>query len=490
MPIPENMSVPPPPPASAGHVSPLSPTPAGPPPKRPPHAVATGPRAAWWGLPLLWAMRRDYLGFVTQLHRDHGDIAFMRLGPERAWDLMSPELVREALVAQADGLIRWERGISVFEQVFGQSVLVTEGETWQRQRRTLMAAFTPKRVAASAALMTDAAQRHLEPLVPAGQDGAWVTLDDWWGTVTMDVIVNTLFGPSVRTDAQAALRATQVLSATAFEEMFMPFTWPDHWPLPGKAAKRHAMHTLRTLVQGAMDAAASPPDGRPPQGLLAELKALRDEDTGLPLSDQEVFDQCMVSFQAGHETTATALLWWSRLMAEHPVAAQRARDEVLAVVGRAPQRPTAEQAARLPWLNATLKETLRLYPPVAALMSRRTTRDLHLGGWRIPKGAMLRITPWVLHRDPALFPEPDAFRPERFMDGAPPPPKGAWMPYGTGPRVCLGQHFAQLEMTLLAAQWLQRFRWSLPPDRPACPPVLTVTLRPRHPTRVWVERVA
>jgi cytochrome P450 len=449
-------------------------------------------------------MRRDYLGFVTQLHRDHGDISCMRLGPERAWDLMSPEVVREALVAQADGLIRWERGISVFEQVFGQSVLVTEGPTWQRQRRMLMAAFTPKRVAGYAALMTEAAQTHFDRLLSPGQDRALVEMDALWGDVAMQVILRTLFGPRVQADTRAAVRATQVLSATAFREMFHLFTLPDHWPLPGKADKRWALATLRQLVQSHIDAAAlqTAPSGHPsrqtgsdavglgPQGLLGELHALRDAETGEALSAQEVFDQCMVSFQAGHETTATALLWWSRLMAEHPQAAQRAREEVRAVVGDASAHPTAEQAARLPWLNATLKEALRLYPPAAALISRRTTRDLRLGGWLVPRGAMLRITPWVLHRDPALFPEPEAFRPERFMDGAPPLPRGAWMPYGVGPRVCLGQHFAQLEMALLAAMLLQRFKLSLPPDAAACQPALNLTLRPKDPIRLWVDRLA
>ncbi len=436
-------------------------------------------------------MRADYLGFVTQLQREHGDLTRMRLGNEDAWDLMSPELVREALVTHADHLVRWERGIEVFEQVFGQSVLVTEHATWQRQRRMLMPAFAPKRVAGYAQLMTDAAQVALDAAVPAGQAEALVGMDGLWSGVAMDVILRTLFGESAKEDARDAAWATQTLSATAFSEMFLPFTLPDWLPLPGKAGKRRALRLLRGLVQRHID------QRQAQQGLagiaertdlLQMLLALRDESSGEALSPQEVFDQCMVSFQAGHETSATALLWWSRLMAEHPEAAGRAQTEVDAVLqGRV---PGPEHMAQLPWLAATLKEAMRLYPPVAAVMSRRTTAPITLGGVAVPKGALLRITPWVLHRDERWFAQPGRFMPERFLEGAPEIPRGAWIPFGLGPRVCIGQHFAMLEMALLAAMLLQRYHLRLPDAVPPVQPRLHVTLRPQHPIGLWLSRRA
>ena len=450
-----------------------------------------GPAPRWWGLPLLSAMKRDYLGFVTTLQRSHGDISYMRLGNEHAWDLMSPDLVREALVTHADSLIRWERGIEVFAQVFGQSVLVTEGPTWQRQRRMLMAAFTPKQVAGYAELMVCAAQEAFDNLVPANQPHALVSMDALWSRVAMDVILRTLFSRSAQHDALSAIGATQTLSATAYREMFHLFTLPDWLPLPGKAAKRRALRTLRQLIHSHVAqrqaAIAEQPEQAGQPDLLGRLLALRDEATGTALSDQEVFDQCMVSFQAGHETSATALLWWSRLMAEHPAMAQRARDEVRAVVGTG--TPGPQHTAQLPWLTATLKEAMRLYPPVAAIMSRRTTAPIVLGGWSVPEGAMLRITPWVLHHDARWFDQAESFCPERFLDGAPPIPKGAWMPFGAGPRVCLGQHFAMLEMTLLSAMLLQRFALELPQGATPCEPELHVTLRPKQPIQLRLTRL-
>lgn len=436
-------------------------------------------------------MKRDYLGFVTQLQRSHGDISYMRLGNEHAWDLMSPDLAREALVTHADALIRWERGMEVFAQVFGQSVLVTEGATWQRQRRMLMSAFTPKQVAGYAELMTSAAQEAFDQLVPDNQPHTLVTMDTLWSRVAMDVILRTLFSRTAQDESIAAVQATQTLSATAYSEMFRLFTLPDWLPLPGKAAKRQALRTLRQLIHGHITdrqaAIAAQPEQATRQDLLGRLLALRDEATGAALSDQEVFDQCMVSFQAGHETSATALLWWSRLMAEHPDMAQRARDEILAVVGNGTPGPL--HIAQLPWLTATLKEAMRLYPPVASIMSRRTTAPIALDGWHIPKGAMLRITPWVLHHDERWFANAQNFCPERFLNGAPPIPKGAWMPFGAGPRVCLGQHFAMVEMTLLSAMLLQRFALALPAGTAPCVPELHVTLRPKQPVQLRVIRL-
>jgi cytochrome P450 len=459
--------------------------------KLPPSQHPPGPVSRWWGLPLLFEMKRDYLGFVTQLQRNYGDISYMRLGKERAWDLMSPDLVREALVTHADSLIRWERGIDVFAQVFGQSVLVTEGATWQRQRRMLMAAFSPKQMDGYAELMTSAAQTAFDQLVPDNQPHALVEMDTLWSRVAMDVILRTMFSRAVQDESDAAAQATQTLSALAFNEMFQLFTLPDWLPLPGKAAKRKALRTLRQLIQsqisGRKVAIAAQAKQAAQQDLLGRLLALRDEVTGTALSDQEVYDQCMVSFQAGHETSATALLWWSRLMAEHPDMAQRARQEVLAVVGHG--TPGPHHIAQLPWLGATLKEAMRLYPPVAAIMSRRTTAPITVGGWHIPKGAMLRITPWVLQHDERWFANAQSFCPERFLDGAPPIPKGAWMPFGAGPRVCLGQHFAMLEMTLLSAMLLQRFELALPADAAPCEPELHVTLRPKHPVQLRVVRI-
>jgi len=435
-----------------------------------------GPEAAWFGLPNLRAMSRDYLGLLARHQREHGDLVRLRIGNERTLDLFHPELVRRLLVEHADDLIRWERGTEVFAESVGQSVLVTEGATWQRQRRMLMQAFTPRKVAGYAALMAEAGEAGLARLEPGA-----VAMDGLFSQLTMDVISRTLFSRPIGPDTDQAARAVQRLSEIGLREMFWPMTLPDWLPLPGKAAKRQALRLLNGLLGERI--AERRQAGEVRSDLLGMLLALRDEEGGGALSEQEVFDQCMLSFQAGHETSATALLWWSWLMAHHPEAQDRAVEEIQAhLQGRA---PGADDQAGLPWLTATLKEAMRLYPPAAALMTRRLKREiglkLHDGRvLQLPARTMVRITPWLLQRDPRWWPNgPEQFRPERFMAGAADEVvRGAYIPFGLGPRVCLGQHFAMLEMQVLAVQLLQRFRLAPIGGEPAPVPRLAVTLRP------------
>jgi len=445
----------------------------------------SGPPSRWFGLPLLAAMKRDYLGFTEKLRADHGDVSYMRIAVEEGYDVFSPDLVRELLVTNADGLVRWERGPEVFEQLMGQSVLVTEGEVWQRQRRLLQPGFSPKRVAGYAALMTASAAKGLDAALPPDVREGRVDMDALFTRLAMDVILRTLFSSEASEESTRAIDAVQVASEAAFREMFYPATLPDWLPLPGKAAKRRALRTLKGLVDRHIAARrAEGPAAH--DDLLGMLLAARDEATGQGLSEQELRDQCMVTFQAGHETTATALLWWSRLIAGDAPALDQARREVDDVLqGRV---PTAADVARLPWLTATLKEAMRLYPPIPALMSRRATRDIDAGGWRIPKGALVRITPWVIQRDARNFEQPTRFLPQRFLDAGGPGPRGAWLPFGTGPRVCIGQHFAMLEMTVIAAMLLQRYDLALPDDAPVCEPVMHVTLRPKGGVTLGLRR--
>jgi cytochrome P450 len=335
-------------------------------------------------------------------------------------------------------------------------------------------------VAGYAGLMQAACNDALDTALPPGTRQATVDMEALWSRLAIGAILRTLFSLEDAAQAREAMQATRVLSEVAMREMFWPMTLPDWLPLPGKAAKRQALRTLRAVVGGQIaQRHADQAAGRaiPADDLLAHLLALRDEATGQGLSEAEVFDQCIVSFQAGHETTATALTWWSTLMAANPGATARAVAEVDTALAGA--LPGPDDLARLPWLVATLKEAMRLYPPTTAIFSRRCTQALQLGGHAVPKGALLRITIWSLHHDARWFDQPEVFRPERFLPDAPPPPRGAYLPFGAGPRVCIGQHFALLEMVVAAAMFLQRLQL---PDQAGCAlpaPEVHATLRPR-----------
>lgn len=453
-----------------------------------------GPAVRLFGMREMNDMRTDFLAVMQRWQRDHGDIVATSLYWEKVCAVFSPELLRELLVNNAQHLIRQERTIEVFSQIQGPSVMMTEGEQWQRQHRMLMPGFMPRRVAGYAGLMVDAAKRVLDGAVqgPAGSADL-VNIQALTCRLTIDVILRTMFSTPAGEHTQPISAAVQALNEIAMRELFWPVTLPDWLPLPGKALKRSSMRLLDDFVDGhirarkLMDPAQAPQDD-----LLAMLLAARDDAPAAAghhaLSDEELRAQCKVMFLAGHDTSATALTWWCWLMAENPQAVRRARDEIERVLGN--RDPQPQDMPQLDWLVATIKEALRLYPPAPTLITRRTTADLRVGDALIPKRSMVWVVPWLTHRDPRWFPEPEAFKPERFTADAPPLPRGAWIPFGTGPRVCIGQHFAMLEMTLVAAMLLQRFDLAVDRSQPPVRPAFKVTLRPADAVHLRLTRRA
>ncbi|TAK85313.1 MAG: cytochrome P450 [Aquabacterium sp.] len=447
-----------------------------------------GPPSPWFGAAHMQAISKDFLGYTRQMHREYGDIVFVQMYWEKVCLLNSPELVRAVMVDNAASLIRQERAIEVFSRVHGPSVMMVEGDDWQRLHRLLMPAFSPRRVAGYARLMVDAAGPLLDRLVPDEPDAsALVNMDELTSRVTMDVICRTLFSDDLGDTARAVTAASHALNEIAMRELMVPMTLPDNWPLPGKAAKRHAMRLFDEVIDSHIAARRQmPPDQAPQDDVLAMLLAAHDEEGGGRLSEAELRAQCKVIFLAGFDTSAKALQWWAWLMAEHPQQAALAYEEVSRVVGsRAPQ---AEDVPNLPYLSATIKETLRLYPPAAGLLTRRAMKDIQAGEWMIPARSLVIVSPWVLHNDARSFPQPDVFRPERFMPDAPALPRSAWMPFGLGPRVCIGQHFAMTEMTLVAAMLLQRYELTREPGQPEPVAQLNLTLRPAQTLKLRMRR--
>jgi cytochrome P450 len=424
-------------------------------------------------------MRRDYLGFMSELQRRHGDVVYLRMAGYRDYSFFHPDQVRELLVASHEGLIRWERGTEVFASAHGQSVLVAEGGAWKRQRQLLQPGFSPRRVEGFAPLMLQATDAALQAWPGDGP----IAFEAAMTQLTMEAILLTLFSQARSAQADAIAAHVHHLGREGMAEMYWPFSAPL-WA-PWKARKRQA---LQALIQGEL---ARRREGREPpaprEDLLHMLLSLRDAD-GQGLSPRALRDECMTIFLAGHETTVAALTWWGWCMAAHPEAQRRAADEVDQVLqGRA---PGVADLPRLPWLQACLKEVLRLYPSAPALLTRRSTRPLRVAGHVLPAGATLRLTPGVIQRDPRWFEEPEAFRPERFdpASGHAEIPRGAWLPFGAGPRVCLGSHFALTEMGLIAARLLQRYELTPLPGQAAPRPRMEITLRPDTPLRLQLRR--
>lgn len=454
------------------------------PPARQPHppgAWPPGPPAGVTGWGLLRRMSRDVLGALAEWRWDYGDMVHLRIWPEHQIVLTDPRLVRELLVTHHEGLVRWERGMQVFSQIHGNSVLIAEGEPWRSRRHALQPSFSPKAVQSFLPAIGAAAAKALSRWHAADEEWA---IESAFTSLGMDIIVRMMFSSEIDDVARAAERAVHDVSVAGNAELYWPASWPD-W-MPWKRTKRQAIGVLNGLIERHIQARLALAPDRWPEDLLSRLLALHLEDaTAWPL--QAVHDECMTSFLAGHETTAATLTWWAWCMAANPSAQARARQEVEHWLQGG--TPTTQDLPKLAYLAQTLQETLRLYPAAPLLLTRRTLRPLTLNGWRLPARTIFTIPVRLMHYDPRWFPDPLAFRPERFAADAPEIPRGAFMPFGTGPRVCLGQHLALAEMTVIAAMFLQRFAVSVPDGMPAPEPVFNISLRPAHPLRLTLSSI-
>lgn len=447
-----------------------APTPSTPPVLHPPGHWPPGPPSGITGWGLLNRMSRDLLGTLGGWQQRYGDVVHLRIWPEHEVVLTDPALVRELLVANHGALIRWERGMRVFSQVHGHSVLVSEGAAWRDKRHALQPAFSPKSVQSFVPTIAETAEHALRAW-PRGE-ADW-PIESALTSLAMDVIVRMLFSRPMGDDAALAARAVHTIGTAADSEFYWPASWPD--AMPWKRAKRRAKATLKTLIDQHLQARLEvAPQARPDDLLTRLLQLHSDDPAAWPL--QAVHDECMTAFLAGHETVAATLTWWSWCLAANPEAQREAAEEVhQKLQGRA---PTAQDLPGLQILNRTLQETMRLFPAAPVLFSRRATQPVTLGGWQFPARTMFMVPVQLMHQDPRWFAQPMAFRPERFAPGAPEVPRGAYMPLGAGPRVCLGQHLAMTEMTVVAAMLLQRHVLSVPQGQKAPRAVLNVTLRP------------
>lgn len=442
--------------------------------------AAPGPGASWppgppagltgWGL--LARMSRDLLGTLATWQREHGDVVHLRIWPEHEVVLTDPGLVRELLLTHHDALIRWEHGIEVFTRMDGHSVFTAEGEPWHTKRQALVPAFAPRPVQAFVPAVADVTQQSLANW-PA-RATRW-PIESALTSLAMDVIVRMMFSSELGSGSRQAESAVHTLIVASNAELYRPLNGPD-W-LPWKRAKRQALAHLKRLIDSHLEARLAMQHADWPHDLLSRLLELHRTNPA-SWSLQAVHDECMTAFLAGHETIAATMTWWAWCMAAHPQAQEAARREVRNVLQG--QLPTAAHLPSLRYLTQTLQETLRLYPATPLLFTRRATRAITLGAWQLPARTMFMIPVQLMQHDPRWFPQPLAFRPERFGPDGDEFPRGAYLPFGAGPRVCLGQHLAMAEMTVIAAMVLQRTTLSVPEGMTAPRAVLNVSLRPEE----------
>ena len=439
-------------------------------------------------------MQNDFLGFWRDAHARHGDTVYVKFGHVDYYALRHPEQIREVLVEKAHAFVRWERHVEVLAQLQGQSLLITEGAQWRRQRRMLQPAFSPKRFDAYAGQVSAAVAEALAAM--PGDGATALDFEHAMNMLAADAILRSMFGARVDAsegDTGRVERAVRTLVDIGYREMFLPFALPDWLPYPGRSAKRDAMRLLDTLIRSHIAARRAAPDGQ--DDLLGMLLAAVDEGSegegeqagGAMLDDEGVRDQLMTTFLAGHETTAAALTWAGWALAAHPEVAGRAVEEVDRVLGG--RTPGYADLAQLPYIGMVVKEVMRLYSPSPGLLARRALEDVRIGGYLLPKGSVVSIMTVIPHHDARWFPQPERFDPARFDPAAGREiPRGAYLPFGAGPRVCIGSSFAVVEITLALAMLLQRFTLRPAPGQGVPTPRMGVSQRPEGGLRLVLRR--
>ncbi len=418
---------------------------------------------------------RDRLRFVLDVARIYGDVAQYRVAHMRMYQVNHPAGVGRLLHDNHRNYSKDVPAFGTLKLFLGNGLFTSDGDFWRRQRRLAQPAFHRRRVAAFAELMTDATEEMLERWQARATLGQPLEVAQEFMRLTMEVVTRALFSTSVERDIDKIGRAiTTLLDDVTFRFTF-PFYPPLRVPTPRNRRFLAARATLDGIVYRIIAERRNQPDEH--EDLLALLMEARDEQTGEGMSDRQLRDEVVTLFLAGHETTATALTWASYLLSTHVAVARRLYAEVDETLkGRV---PTASDLPNLTYTRMVIDETLRLYPP-AWITNRRAIGDDTVCGYRIPADATVSISPYVTHRDPRLWENPESFDPDRFApERSVGRPHYAYFPFGGGPRQCIGKGFALMESTLVLALLAQRHELHLVPGRRVEVQALA-TLRPRY----------
>ena len=434
--------------------------------------IAPGPKGHWL-LGNLREFRRDVLGLMMNSTREFGDVVRFRLGPKVIHLLNHPDHVEHVLQTHCSNFDKNTRSAAFIKSVTGESLLTSNGEFWRRQRRLLQPAFHRENIVRFASQMTAATGTMLERWSHHVPEGDPLDIASEMMRLTYTIVGRTLFSADVGADAEAIERAMRVILPHTFERLGNVLDFPDWFPTPENLRFRGALRSIDSVVYRIIDQHRHElVDGTADGDLLTMLLRVRDEETGEGLNDRQLRNETITFLLAGHETTANALTWTFYLLSEHPAAEQQLRDELSDVLGG--RAPTLEDLPRLVYLDRVVKESMRLYPPIW-IIERHVVTDDVVGGYRLPAGSAVVIAPYALHRHPAFWERPELFEPDRFENR----PPEAYIPFGAGPRYCIGAAFATLEAQLIIAMIVQRFRLRLVPKHPV-EPLPGITLRARH----------
>jgi cytochrome P450 len=412
------------------------------------------------------------------------DIITQRILWRRMFILNEPGAIRYVLLDNAANYTKSEVGRRLLEPGLGRGLLTSEGETWRRHRRIMAPSFDPRSVTGYAPIMIEVTQGLLEGW-DALPDGSELDAAAAMMHLTLHIISKAMFSSDSDEIVEAVeggvnqyqtLVRPSLLDLLHFPQWFARLLAP--LPTDGLFDEFDRKVDLLLTERGRA------PDAEP-KDLLARLVAARDSETGGGMTAKEVRDQVVTIFMAGHETTSLALSWTWYLLSQHPAVEQKLHRELADVLGG--RTPRNQDIASLRYTRMVIEESMRLYPP-AHTTGRQPIKPDEILGHRIPAGAEVLIMPWLIHRKPQLWENPESFDPERFApERAAERPRFAYIPFGAGPRICIGAAFAMTEAILILATIAQRYRLRLKAGHPIEPQGL-ITLRPRYGMQMILQR--
>lgn len=448
--------------------------------------------------------RKDPTGFLTA-QAALGDVSFFRMGSQPGYFLNHPDLVRDLFVVNAHKFMKG-RALQRAKNLLGEGLLTSEGAFHLRQRRMIQPAFHKSRIADYAESMVEFADRMADTWV----DGKVRDIDKEMMHLTLQIVGKTLFSANVEDDADDVGNAMTTVSKL-FDFLLVPYSeWLQKLPLPQTRRFNHARETLNSVIYGIINERRR--SGADTGDLLSMLLQARDEEDGGLMTDEQIRDEALTLFLAGHETTSNALTFTWYLLSQSPEKAEKLHAEIDAVLGRTPsgsewvnpkggtpsgsegnnpksqiRNPNFEDVPNLKYTEAVLAESMRLFPPAWAI-GRLTLEDHEFGGYRVPKGALVLVSPYVAGRDPRFWDNADEFIPERWFDQGvkEASQKNIYFPFGGGIRRCIGEGFAWTEGILLLATIARKWRLKLVPEqRIGLQPL--ITLRPKYGMRMELE---
>jgi cytochrome P450 len=437
-----------------------------------------GPRGLA-ALTTVLAFGRDWNKFLRRCQREYGDLVYFRFLNVPLCLVAHPDAIEDVLVKSATKFEK-SRDYRAMRALLGNGLLTSEGNFWQGQRKLIQPAFRQHNILSYAKLMTEAAGTMLEQW----RDGETRDVHEDFMGVTLEIVAKSLFGSDISQDTRGVGQAVNTVMSLFIDQASLSFLLPESLPIPKSARLRKSIEHLNGVIHGIIRKRRTHP--KPANDLLQTLLDMQDE-SGTGMSDEQLRDEVMTLFLAGHETTANSLTWTLRLLADNPDKEAALIEELDAVLQGQP--PGVGDLPRLAYTEMVVKESMRLYPPAWGI-GRRALEEFELEGYRIPAGTNLFMLQWITQRDARFFAEPERFEPERWRDDPTRSgklPRFAYFPFGGGPRVCVGAGFAMMEATLLLATFAQRFRFELVPGQDLGP-LFSVTLRPKHGLKMVLRR--